>query len=140
MSRTRREVSTFLRFAAVGAVGFLVDGALLQVFAKAFALTPVIARLPSFAIAVALTFQLNRVWGFRAVREPAGPQAVRYIAVQVIAGAANYSVFATLVTMWRLAGPSLWAAMVVGSAFGLIVSFAGSRLIVFGAPGADPGG
>ena len=73
----------FLRFAAVGAIGFVVDaGVLLALVALGWA-SPIEGRLISFACAVLVTFELNRRWSFgRMSRRPYLATLASYVGVQ----------------------------------------------------------
>lgn len=138
IERVRREASTFLRFATVGGIGFIIDGALLQAIVTLLHLQPTLARVFSFAIALAATFFLNRAWGFSSRSASIGGQALRYAAVQITGGAVNYAVFAALTSALHLSGALLWLAMAAGSGVGLIVNFIGARLFVFAADEPAP--
>ena len=65
---TSRAPQEFLRFLLVGAVGFIVDGCALVLLVRAADASPIWARVPSFLIAVTVTWWLHRNFTFEAVR------------------------------------------------------------------------
>ena len=63
-SRRRKETKRFLKFAIVGALGALIDFAILNVLVQLAGFLPVVANGISFSAAVAQNFLLNRWWTF----------------------------------------------------------------------------
>lgn len=129
---TRREVAQFLRFAAVGAVGFALDDGVLLICIHAFRLDPVESRFVSFAVAVACTFQLNRAWAFSGRADPGFARGLAlYLGVQGFGFCCNLGIFASLVLMAPppLNDPTLCLA--AASAAALVVNYLGSRTVVF---------
>jgi len=121
-----------LRFAAVGAVGFCVDGGLLFVLHRA-GMDVLLARAFSFPIAVLVTFCLNRTLTFKRA-PPARSSAllVRYSVVQVAGALVNLAIFFGLVQWlpaWR-ALPLL--SLAVAAAFSWLLTYLGSRFVFEG--------
>lgn len=56
----------FLRFLVVGSCGFIVDAGILSLCVHLFDSSPYWSRIPSFAVAVTLTWYLNYKWAFEA--------------------------------------------------------------------------
>lgn len=54
----------FLRFLIVGSCGFIVDAGILSLCVHLFDSSPYWSRIPSFAVAVTLTWYLNYKWAF----------------------------------------------------------------------------
>ena len=134
-------VPPFLRFAFVGGLGFLVDLAMLWLGLDVLGFDVYSARLVSFAVTVTFTWALNRHVTFgenRARTWPAmGREWVRFVAVNAIGLAANYAVYAVLVTYgggW-LAVP--YVAAGCGSVAGLVFNYVSSSRLVFGAGGSS---
>lgn len=130
--------SQFLRFAAVGVAGFVVDTAALYVAMHGFGAGPYLARLISYLAAATSTWALNRRYTFggvadhRLLREWA-----RFLAANAVGGSVNYGVYAGLIH-WSdlvLAYPVIGVA--AGSIAGLLVNFTLSRRFVFVARGAS---
>jgi len=143
----RRIDPDFIRFAAVGAAGFLVDLAVLTVlvhfadykpeqvdlFGFSFTLSPAMqARFISFPIAVAATWMLNRNWTFKeAPKRPILTEISSYLAVQGSGGIANVGAYCLVLALV----PPLQAwpviPLVAGSAVGLCLTFVGSKYWAF---------
>ena len=75
----------FVRFAAVGASGYLVNLATYTLCLHAFGLHYLAAGTVAFAVAVTNNFFWNRHWTFDARDGHAGFQAARFLAVSVAA-------------------------------------------------------
>lgn len=137
----------FIRFAAVGAAGFLIDLAVLttlvrfagykpepvELFGFAFTLSPAIqARFISFPIAVAATWMLNRNWTFKeAVKRPILTEIFSYLAVQGSGGIANVGAYCLVLLL--LPPLQAWPIipLIAGSAVGLCLTFLGSKYWAF---------
>ena len=63
-SRRRKETKRFLKFAIVGALGAVIDFAILNVLVLLAGFLPVVANGISFSAAVVQNFLLNRWWTF----------------------------------------------------------------------------
>ena len=129
--RRARELASF---AAVGGVGFVVDGGLLWATTSFLGWGPILARGLSFPTAVFFTWLLNRQFTFKGRRSEAKSSPAeygRYLAVQVGGAAVNlavYALFLALVPPWR-STPVLPLAIAAGVA--MVVNYLGSRLYVF---------
>ena len=124
----------FLWFGAVGVAGFVVDVAVLYGSLWVLGLGYLSARLVSFLAAATFTWYLNRSLTF-ADCDRSGPrrQLVRFLAVNSLGGAVNYSVYA--IAMIGFSGDA-WRpllAVAIGSLSGLALNFFGSRRLVFAA-------
>jgi putative flippase GtrA len=138
---TRRLDPAFLRFAVVGASGFLIDRLVLQVVGVSLGLGPYVGRLISFSVAVGCTWLLNRTFTFRHPHaHPPLRQAMLYTGVQVAGGVLNYAVYAASIALAPRLG--LTIALALGSIAGLSLTFLGSKHIAFRegrvAPPAEP--
>ena len=123
--------SQFLRFGAVGTVGFSVDAAVLYVLISAGA-DAYIARALSFAVAVTATWTLNRAWTFRnAPAQPGRNRYARYLGVQIAAALINYACYAVVLSFIPATPVNAVLALAVGSAVGLAVNFIGAKRLVF---------
>ncbi|MDO8584467.1 MAG: GtrA family protein [bacterium] len=139
----------FGKYAAIGFTNFAVDAG---VFNLLLSLTHVTAgpgyaaqKTASFVIAVTHSYAWNRWWAFHSRREVGTPteaserggrQFFKFLAVNILAAVINVGI-ATLVVsvLHRPANfsPEVWANVgaIAGSAFALIFSFVGFRLVVF---------
>ncbi len=130
-------IPPFLRFAFVGALGFLVDLAMLWVGLDLLGLDVYLARLLCFAVTVTFTWALNRhlTFGDRRARDLAGMarEWLKFVSVNAIGLAVNYAVYAALVTWGEgwLASP--YVAAGCGSIAGLGFNYLASSRLVFGA-------
>ncbi|MCC6919118.1 MAG: GtrA family protein [Alphaproteobacteria bacterium] len=130
------EIPAFIRFAFVGALGFAVDLGMLFVGLRLLKLDVYSARLLCFAVTVTFTWALNRHVTFGEARARTWPgmarEWVQFVAVNAIGLAANYAVYAALVTYaagW-LAIP--YVAAGCGSIAGLLFNYSASKRFVFG--------
>jgi putative flippase GtrA len=117
-----------LRFVLVGGLGLVVD---LSVFTLITwcGLHPLLARLASLAVATVITWRLNRGFTFASSGRDQGEEAVRYVAVVLLAQATSYAIFAALVL--SIASRLPQAAVLAGAAVGALVSYTGYRLFAF---------
>jgi putative flippase GtrA len=122
----------FLRFAVAGAVGFVVDVAVLYLL-LALGLGYYLGRLLSFLTAAFTTWQINRRYAFST---QAGADRVRerlrYLLAMLGGGIINYGIYALIVysAPWGHWVPLL--AVAAGSIAGLAANFLSVKLWVFG--------
>jgi putative flippase GtrA len=130
----RAEARLFIGFAVVGAVGFAADAG---VFAAGTAagLSPVLAKAISAAAALHVTFLLNGRFVFAALSaRKLGRQWAGYMLSNGFGALVNLAIFTGL-TASRLPYVSeRWPAYAIAAALGLLVNYAGARLIAFRAP------
>lgn len=123
--------SRFLRFAAVGGAGFLVDAGTLYVAIAAGA-GPYLGRVLSYLAAATATWAMNRRFTFGTHRTPhPWKEWVRFLAANAVGGALNWSVYAALVASSTLVHANPVIGVAVGSIAGLIVNYALSHRLVF---------
>lgn len=130
----------FLRFCAVGIVGFCVDAGLLLA-AVGLGVPPLAGRLLSWLVAASTTFALNRVVTFGdAAAAPVWRRWLLFLAANGLGGAVNYGVFGLVLGTAAPTGPRLVAALAAGTLAGLVLNFWLSRRVVFRpAPHTVPG-
>ncbi len=122
----------FLRFCAVGAVGFIVDAGTLLIAVHLFGIDPIGGRLFSFSVAVLATFELNRRWAFR---DRGGRRWLRalvsYLGVQGLGFCCNFGLY----TLLYLTLPQRYNAplfgLAVASAVAIVINYLGASLLVF---------
>ena len=121
----------FLRFAAVGTLGFVVDAGCLYL-ALAFGFGYYSGRVFSFLAAVLVTWQINRRFTF-AVRagEPLHVEGLRYLMAMLGGGAVNYGCYAATVYLLPKTAWLPLLAVAVGSVAGLAVNFLTAKFWVF---------
>jgi putative flippase GtrA len=133
--RTRREVTRFLKFSVVGAIGAVVDFGTFNLLSTVLGLWSVAASILSFSAAVTSNFLWNRNWVYPDSRaKPVAAQAAQFALVNVVGLLIRTPVFALgEAPMARLAA-SLWPrlqslpAPVSGLASWLNPAVAGSNL------------
>lgn len=120
------------RFAGVGAVGFLVDAAVLSWLVQARGWGLFEARAVSFGLAVSVTWYLNRRLTF-AHRASAGRAAEygRYFGVQGIGALINLGVYAIAVTLAPALGALPVIPLAMGSAVAMVFNFLAARHLAF---------
>lgn len=130
-------IKQFLSFGAIGAAGFVVDVAVLYAALLTLGLGYLSARLLSFLAAATFTWYLNRALTFSDCdRSRPFTQLLRFLGVNSLGGAVNYSVYAF--AMLGFSGDP-WQplfSVALGSAAGLLLNFLGSRRLVFGQSGS----
>ncbi len=81
----RQELTRFLRFAVVGAVGAVVDFGIFNLLTAAAGMKASSAQAVSFTCAVVSNFIWNRYWTYPDSRsKPLGRQLVQFIVVSVV--------------------------------------------------------
>ncbi len=127
-----REVALFLRFSAVGAIGFMVDAGLLLLIVHAFKAGPIAARLLSFGVAVTVTFHCNRRWALGAVRQGSAYAAfLTYLSVQSVGLLCNIITYTALMLLLPNTILTPVACVAFASAGALLVNYGGVRRLVF---------
>ncbi|RUP18568.1 GtrA family protein [Methylobacterium sp.] len=128
----RGEADRFARFCIVGGIGFVTDAGIMTLCIYGLGWSPTGARALSFAVAVLVTFLLNRSISFadRGGR-PILPALVSYLLVQAFGFACNLIVFTLAIV--RLPAPfsAPLAALALASAVALVLNYAGARFLVF---------
>lgn len=128
----RRLGPSFLRYLAVGGLGFLVDAALLELFIF-FDLSVYAARALSMTLAIGVTYLLHKNFTFTDAAKPAktSQQAAAFVACQLFAAAINYGVFCLLLGLLPAGFIARMFALCCGVAAGLSVNFMLLRFLVF---------
>ena len=118
-------------FGFVGAIGFLVDVAVLYSVAGLIGLF--YGRAVSFLAAVLVTWLLNRRWTFR--HRSSGlarnHEFAVYMALMFVGGSVNYAVYVWLVVSCQLVLQHPIIGVAVGSLAGMLVNLVTARFILF---------
>jgi len=130
----------FLRFSAVGAVGFVVDTLALYFCVHVLGANLYEGRVASYFAAATVTWGLNRRFTFFLHRSPARlAELGRFIAANALGGIVNYSTYAIVIAVLDTARAFPVIGVAAGSVAGLAVNFRLSRRLVFRVPAAgDP--
>jgi putative flippase GtrA len=119
----------FLRFALVGATGFLVDVGVLWLLLTYTPLGPLAGRAIAIALAMTATWLLNRRFTFGASRRSIVVEGFRYGFIGLVTSLVNYGIYAGLLIMAPLLSP--YAALVAASIAAMLFSFFGYSRYVF---------
>ncbi len=118
-------------FSLVGAAGFVVDAAIVWALTSSGA-NAIIAQAIAFAVAVTVTWLLNRQFTFA---QHASPNRLRewmhYAAANSIGAVVNNGVYVLLVLMVAMFTKEPVLAVAAGSLAGLVFNFTASRAWVF---------
>lgn len=125
----REGLQRFLRFCVVGGIGFCTDAGLLQAGIHFFSLGPLTARIPSFLIAVLVTWYLNRAFTFRMPERSFRSSFPAYIAANSVGLALNVGVYAAGVLLSPALAQTPLIPLAAGAVLGLAFNFAASRWI-----------
>lgn len=131
--RTLRDtVRAMKSFALVGGAGFVVESIIMTVLIRLAGWQPWHARIPSFALALLVTWLLNRTLTF-AGRGPErrSVEAFFYVVIQVIGGALNLAVFAVCLHYWPQLGEVPVVPLAIGAAGSFGFNFAASNGLLY---------
>jgi putative flippase GtrA len=120
----------FMKFGAVGTVGFLTDTAI--VYALRDTLGLYVAGMVSYVLAASGNWALNRVWTFRGQGSgPAHRQWAKFIVANSFGLVLNRGTYVALIATVPLCVKAPVLAVAAGSVAGMIVNFTLSRRMVF---------
>lgn len=119
-----------LRFLLVGGVGFVVDGSALLLLVHVGDVSPIFARIPSFLIAVTVTWWLHRNFTFKGVRQtaPSVREWLLFIAANALGNGLNLCLYWLLV--WKFGWAPL-AALACASIVAAAINYQVSAQWVF---------
>lgn len=122
----------FPAFIVVGSIGFLVDASVLAALVHGYGWGDYSARAVSFAVAVTVTWLLNRVFSFAAGRtDDRRTEYARYVAVQGIGMAINFAVYAACIVLSPFMDRWPVVALAAGCSVSLAFNYTGMRVFVF---------
>jgi putative flippase GtrA len=138
----RLAASRFLRFALVGAAGFVVNEAALALALKLLHLNTYAGGVFSFVVAVTFTWWGNRTLTFRdRAAAGAGPMLKEWATFVVANGLGflvNFAVYAGLIALAPAPFNNPFLALAAGTIAGLAFNFAASSRVVFSGNSSDP--
>lgn len=131
----RAHARQLVSFGAVGALGFVVDAAVLTVMSVTLGVDALSSRAVSFSCASLVTWLLNRAFTFGCrVGSPVAAlkwEYFRYATIQVIGALLNFAVFLLLIG-WRPALREIPVIPLAGGALvGLVFNFSMTRRFVY---------
>jgi putative flippase GtrA len=131
-ARRRTTAEEFARFSLVGAAGFVVDAAVLNVLLAWSGLGLYSGRVCSYLAAATFTWALNRAFTFRgADRARPGAQWGKFLSANALGAAVNYGAYALLVATLSNVAARPVLGVAAGSIAGLAFNFAASKFWVF---------
>ncbi len=127
--RTRANWSQLVRFATVGASGYVINLAVFAALVHGASADKGIAATAAFVVALSNNFVWNRLWTFRAGEGHAGFQAARFLAVSTSAAVLAAAVLELLVSV---AGLPEVPAQALAIATAMPLNFIGNKMWSFG--------
>jgi putative flippase GtrA len=123
---------TVRSFGLVGGAGFVVEAIVMTLLTQLANWTPWYARIPSFTLAVLVTWILNRTLTFPG----RGPQrrsveALFYAAIQVIGAGINLAIFGMCLLYWPQLGRFPVIPLAIGAIGGFVFNFAASNGLLY---------
>ena len=118
------------RFAAIGGIGFVVDGGILTLLNSVYGINLFYARLVSFSVAVTVTWILNRQLTFTATAN-AGQEWGRYAVVNGIGALINMGLFFWLIFAFEPLARWPIVPLAIAASIALVFNFFASRRIAF---------
>ena len=130
MNQITREQTA--KFATIGAIGFIVDGGILTVLNSLYGIDLLYSRLASYAVAVTVTWYLNRNRTFSANKDQrAAREWGRYAAVNSMGALLNMGIVFSLVHRFDAMAEIPLLALLIAASFALIFNFLASKHFVF---------
>jgi putative flippase GtrA len=117
-----------VRFAAVGASGYVVNLAVFALSVKVLDIHYVLAAVIAFVFAVSNNFYFNRHWTFGAREGHAGFQAARFVTISLLAFGFNLAMLQVLV---ETGGVSEVPAQAIAIVLATPLNFLGNKLWTF---------
>ncbi len=132
MAMTQSLARQIWRFGAVGALGFAVDALVLTWLVRVGGWDLYESRWLSFALAVTVTWGLNRrfTFGQRASRNRSREYG-RYVAVQGLGALINLGVYAGVLMAWPALAAWPVLPLAAGSGVAMLFNFIGARSFAY---------
>lgn len=123
-------IAQFLRFGAVGGMGFFVDTAVVYTLRGLVGLYW--AGALAYPVAATFTWAVNRFWTFRGISTgSARAQWIRFLAVNLIGFVLNRGAYFALISTSKLCIAYPVIAVAAGAVAGMFTNFVLSRRLVF---------
>lgn len=119
----------FLRYCLVGGVGFCTDAGILQAGIKLLGFGPIAARVPSFMVAVLVTWYLNRNFTFRKPEKSFRESFPAYISANIVGLAINFGVYTGGVMLSPFMHQYPLIPLAIGAGLALISNFIAAHWI-----------
>jgi len=129
LALAKSEATRFLRFAIVGAIGFVIDAGLLTALHNGAGLDPFSSRLVSISASAFTTWRLNRSLTFGASDLSQANEGLRYALVAAATAGFNYLVYVLLLLGFPGMPPIV--AAIAATLAAMFFSYAGYSRFVF---------
>lgn len=124
----RPSLTQFGRFAVVGGLGFVVDsGFTLMLIHRG--IDPYTSRVFAIALAMMVTWRLNRALTFGTSGSDQATEGIRYFTVAILAAVLNYAIYVGLLIAFPALPPLIAIVVAIGTV--TMLSFVGYRRLVF---------
>lgn len=120
-------------FVLAGVSALATDMLVLALLTRGLGMSPLIARLFGIAVAMVVSWLINRQVTFQSPNRPSFTEFSRFAGVSITSQMVNYGVFAALLFSFPLLMPEL--ALLMACFVSMFVSYIGFRFGVFGAAG-----
>lgn len=135
MLRHLDRLPPFLKFAIIGALGFVVDSLVLLFALHSLGLDPYSGRILSFLAAITFTWLGNRFFTFRDRRQASlFKEWLTFFLTNSLGGAINYVTYSLLVTFVPFIKTSPLWGVAAGSIVAMLFNYAASSRVVFRRP------
>ncbi|PJB73473.1 MAG: GtrA family protein [Alphaproteobacteria bacterium CG_4_9_14_3_um_filter_47_13] len=125
------ELKTIMRFGLVGVAGFCTDAGLLQVILGLSGLDPLLARIPSFFVAVLVTWYLNRGFTFGMRHKSFRESFLPYLAGNAIGLALNFGIYCAGILGSPFLAHYPVLAVALGAVIAMVFNFLAMRFWIF---------
>ena len=134
--RARPFKESFVRFAGVGIIGFLIDASVLTGLVLVAGWSTLPARLVSMSLAITGTWLINRRFTFTGSTVPPRVEYAGYVAIQLVGVCINFAVFVACLKVWPHLARWPVVPLAVGAATSLSFNFVAARNTLYSARGA----
>jgi putative flippase GtrA len=124
----------FMRFVAVGAVGFMIDAGVLTALVLGAHWATFPARIVSITLAITITWLINRYVTFKHRTVPLHVEYAGYFGIQLAGVVLNLAIFVICLKIWPQLARWPVIAQGAGSAGALFFNFATMRKTLYAAP------
>ena len=127
----RLEKSHFFRFAMVGGMGFLTEALVIHFGTTYFGMGVIAVRVPSFILAVFVTWYLNRSYTFNMRHKSFRESFPPYIAANSVGLGLNFLSYTAIALVFPSMQPYPLLILAIGSFVGMGFNFCASNFFIF---------
>jgi putative flippase GtrA len=123
--------SRFFRFCVIGTIGFIADALVLQTGLSVIHLSPVAARIPSFMLAVLVTWYFNRDFTFRQPERTFLASFPKYLLANIGGLSLNLAVYFAGIRLSFFLAHWPVMALAIASVSAMFFNFTTSHFLIF---------